>query len=174
MVSVPVRADSVVEADETFELVVSGVSSGAALGLARTAAVRVLDPDAFGGVPVLTLTPRADAPEGDTAGVKAQAVLHLSKPLATPLTFTWSTADLTARAGVDYRRLAPVAVTIPAGTTTRTIDLPLLPNTATDGDRQFLLTRSAASSASTFWDLSGSAVVTILDDDDDVRPAASG
>ncbi len=69
----------------------------------------------------------------------AQFLIHLSRPPATNVTITYSTADGTAVAGVDYRAKLPGTVVFAPGQISKTVDVAVLPNTTADGARDLSL-----------------------------------
>lgn len=94
-----------------------------------------------------------------TAGVPV--ALTLSFPSAVPVTVNYATANGTATAGSDYLA-ASGTVTFPAGTTTQTIYVRPLDDSALESNETLTVTLSSPSGA-TIGD--GQATVTILDDD---------
>jgi hypothetical protein len=86
------------------------------------------------------------APAYPLAGVApTQAIFTatLDAPSATPIKLSYSTVNGTAKAGLDYRQTISHIV-IPAGATSATFSVEVLPSTATEGDKLFYVTMRAS------------------------------
>ena len=97
---------------------------------------------ASGGLPRVSIA----ASVAREADLHATSTLSLSSPGAVPVTVTYATADGTAAAGADYEATAGV-VTIPSGTPSGTVDVPLLTDGILEGDEGFSLRLSQVSGA---------------------------
>jgi endoglucanase len=99
--------------------------------------------------------------EGQAGSRAAQFVVTLTKSLATPITVHFATADGSATAGTDYTA-ASATLTIPAGSVSGIISVPIIGDSLHEGDESFTLTLSGAAGA-TITHATGNG--TILDDD---------
>jgi subtilisin-like proprotein convertase family protein len=102
--------------------------------------------------------------EGDGPTHTLPMVVRLSQPSTTDVTFSFDTVDVTALAGQDYLAVHSL-VTIPAGRTSVTVDVPVVGNTRFEPNRAFEVDLSPSSGAA----VAGHGVGTIVDDD---APAA--
>jgi chitinase len=154
-VAVKTRPDTVSESSETFDLRLSApvnatIADGRGVG-------RINDDD---GSPQLRI---ADVrlPEGTNVLSQFAVPVTLSAVSGRSTTVKYSTANGTARAGVDYQGVAGT-LTIPAGQTVGTILVPVFGDSIHEPDRYFEVRLSSASGAS-IADSRGR--VTIVDDD---------
>ncbi len=85
----------------------------------------------------LELDLQTDLGEGD-ASYQADLVATISAPISSDLEIDYSTADLTAIAGIDYEASSGTLV-FPAGSTQATLTLTILGNTVLQNDRRFAL-----------------------------------
>ncbi len=88
-------------------------------------------------VPVLTVGD-VEIEEGDSGTVDALFPVTLSCPVDHEVTATVATADDTALAGEDYTAVAG-SVSLPAGETVLFVPVPVLGDTAIEGDERFVL-----------------------------------
>src|SRR5690606_23767735 len=93
-------------------------------------------------LPSLSLADVTTTPSA--SGGVASFVLTLSQTLASALEIRVRTQDISAQAGTDYLPLDDSVVTIPAGSTSTRVDVPLLPRPDATR-RQFALWIDAAS-----------------------------
>ena len=104
---------------------------------------------------------------GDTSVVEsfgpATLTVSLSSPAAANVTVDYATADGTATAGADYTTTSGT-LTIPAGSTSGTISVPIIDDEVTEGDEAFTVNLGNPTGGATI--AGGSAKVSILDDDD--------
>ena len=122
------------------------------------------EPDPEPG-PVLTVGD-AQAFEGDSGSVQLHFTVSLSYPPTSPVTYSISTSDGTARAGSDYTASQLAGEVIPAGEDSRTFAVTVLGDTAIEGDETLNVNVSAVSGGgATVADARGRG--TIRDDDDD-------
>jgi ELWxxDGT repeat protein len=101
------------------------------------------------------------APEGDGAPGIAQFTVRLSPPAAATAVVAYSTEDGSATAGVDYTPRSGT-LTFAPGATTATVDVPILPDLADEGDEAFVLRLSAPQVAS----ITDGEATALLGDDD--------
>ena len=131
-VNVPVLTDDDTEADETFSVVATATGGDVVVG-DGTGTATIVDADALSAVnPAITVS-NPTVVEGDQGDRLAQFLIHLSRPPATSVTITYSTADGTAVAGVDYKAKLPGTVVFAPGQISKTVDVAILPNTTADG-----------------------------------------
>ncbi|NNC96850.1 MAG: tandem-95 repeat protein, partial [Gammaproteobacteria bacterium] len=153
-ITVPVIADTLVEDDETFTIDLSNPSNGNIIdsqGLAT-----ITDDDQAGlSVSDATLT------EGNSGNTDMIFTVSLDQPLTQDVTVDVNTVDVTATAGTDYIAVAST-VTIPAGQTEVTVNVPVIGDTDVEGDETFTLELSNPVNADI---VDASAAGVILDDD---------
>jgi hypothetical protein len=153
-VAVPLLNDAVFEADETFQFTLSDPSVGASL-IDGVAVGTITNDDA---PPQLSI---ADASAGEsTAGITFTVTLSMAA--STDVTVSAATGDGTARSGgVDFANVSRT-LTIPAGQTSATVNVPLREDALEEPDETFVVTLSAPTGA-VIGD--SDATGTILDDD---------
>jgi hypothetical protein len=162
-VPVSVFGDTLFEPDETFFLNLSG-ANGADIAVARGRATIANDDTGFAlSVSDVSVT------EGDSG--PAEALFTVSMPVAVPagqsVTVDYSTADGSARAGFDYQAVSGT-LTFIEGQSSRTVPVPLLPDSTDESDETFTLTLANPSGA-LIVDGQGQATIT----DDDPQPNLS-
>lgn len=105
----------------------------------------------FGSIFLLSCKKEAEAPpvipkiiaenfsvvEGNTAGKKAIITIDLSEVTTVDISLTWSTEDVTAKAGEDYEAVENQALIIPAGVTSQVIEVNILSDTFLEWDDSF-------------------------------------
>jgi hypothetical protein len=154
--SVVVVDDALDEADESFSVVLSG-ASGAALGPPSSHVRTVTDDDP---PPLLSIGDAAVA-EGNAGSRSLAFSVSLSDPSGLVVSVDYATADGTATAGSDYQAVTGT-LTIPAGSTSRTLSVGVLGDTLAEGDEVLFVNLSDPVNA-TLLDSGGAG--TILDDD---------
>ena len=153
-VAVPILADDVYEADESFFVDLSDPTV-ADLGSDRRAVVTIVDDDA---PPALSV---GDAPAvGESSGPLVFTVTRTGST-SLPATFSWSTADGTAEAGSDFTA-ASGTVTIPAASSSAQLQVQLVSDSVAEDDETVAVTLSTPINAVI---IDGSATGVILDDD---------
>lgn len=152
-VTVAIAGDTIDEPDETFRLAISGtgVSDGEGTGT-------IVDDDPRPAVAVVDASPASE-------GATALFTIALSRPSGRNVAVAFATADGSAVAGQDYTARGGT-ITIPAGSRSRALGVPLLDDASDEPDESFEL-RISAPRAATLAD--ASAVATVVDNDD---PAA--
>lgn len=159
-VDVPILADTLDEPDESFTVVLSE-PSGDTLGTPSTATGTIKDDDP---TPVLSLGTPQPVTEG-TGGTPPALVFPVALDAASGRTVsvTYATADGTATDRADYTATSGT-LTIPAGSMTGQVTVPVTPDALDEDDETVSLTLSAPSNAT----LAPAATMrsgTITDDD---------
>lgn len=197
IVQTPVYGDTLIEGDETFELIVlagtNGDLAGGAAALSATATIADNDDGIADGVPgdgalAERLTGPASASgtlptvsvrdvvqvEGDSSFQYARFLVTLDSPATAPVTLKYYFQDSTAAAGLADYNDGVSSITIPAGQQSTYIQTPIYGDTLIESDETFDLIIYDATNAV----LDGNAAVlkataTILDDDGGA-PSQSG
>jgi hypothetical protein len=142
-VLVPISGDRIAEDNQTFFLDLSN-PSGAQLGDPRGRATILDDDFAF-----LSIDNAAGSePPAGTADFLF--TVRLSSPSERDVRVSYSTSNLTARAGADYIGVPPsppLTLVIPAGALSRTIAVRVLPDAADETPEAFLVTLHRAEHA---------------------------
>jgi subtilase family serine protease len=153
-VAVPVVGEILIEALETFRLVLSNPSVGVLvddLGIAR-----ILDNDAI----QIRIEDTAVI-EGDDGSIQADLEVSLSRASSQVLTVDYQTNDGSAVAGEDYLAVSDTLIFAP-GATSQIVSIPLLGDAIDEPIESFLVVLTGPSEGVIF-DAEGEA--TILDDD---------
>jgi 6-phosphogluconolactonase (cycloisomerase 2 family) len=124
--------DAAIEPDETYFIDLSAVDN--ALAARSEVTATILDDDDEVRIGVADLA----APEPQAGAGPMQFEVTLSRPSPVNVSFTFSTQDMSALAGSDYSS-ASGQITLPAGTLTASIAIPLLADAAIEPDEQFKL-----------------------------------
>ena len=119
LVNIPILHDGLKEGNETFSLRLSQPTGGAVLGTRSTATATVVDNDRGIGFELSTCT------VWKPWGVANISVLRGSDQILGALTVDYSTADGSARAGVDYEAVSGT-LEFKANETIRSLTIPLL------------------------------------------------
>jgi|GEM_PF-6964124 Calx-beta domain. len=141
-VPIGIRGDVRSEPTEDFRLVL-GTPVDAALGRA-SATGRILNDDPSNGLRVGIGD--ASIGEGDNGNRTLRFTVGLSGASRTPVTVDYSTGSGTARAGADFTARRGT-VTIPAGATSVTVGVEILPDTVVEHQETFVVQLSSARSA---------------------------
>ncbi len=153
-ITVPVTQDALDEDDETFTVTLSDAVNATLSDSEATGTIE--DDDAPPGLSI------ADQTESEGVGDMSFTVT-LDAPSSKQVTVTYATADVTATAGLDYTAsLSGATLTIPAGTTTGTITVPVTQDALDEDDETFTVTLSDAVNAT----LSDSEATGTIEDDD--------
>ncbi len=153
---VPVLDDALAEGAETVTLALLNPGGGAVLGGVNTAVLTSTDdePTVFFSAEAFTVR------EGTTS---APITVRRGGTVTGAATVDFTTADGSARAGIDYRALGGT-LTFAAGVTSRSFSVSILNDTSAAGPRTVLLALSNATGAATIAPPS-TAVLTITEDD---------
>jgi chitinase len=154
-VGVAVKGDTVDEDDETFSLVLS--NPGNASIVDGTGTGTITDDDPF---PLLSVDDPSVA-EGDAGTATLSFTASLSSVTGKSVSFDWATAPGTATAGTDYVTANGVG-TIPAGSSSTSIDVTVNADTLDEEDETLTVTLSNGGNVSID---DGVGTGTITDDD---------
>ena len=161
-VSVPVRpGDAIDEDDETFHLDASNAINASISDGRGTATILDDDPAPSISVNDVSVT------EGDSSYVNATFTVSLSQQSARTISVLASTSNGSAGAA-DFSARTSVAVTFPAGATTRSFSVAVRPDTMDEFDETFNLGLASPSNA-TIGDGTGVGTIT----DNDAQPLVS-
>jgi hypothetical protein len=155
-ITVTINGDTLDEANESFSVVLSGVSSNATLQ-DDTGAGSITDDDA---PPTISIADQSVA-EGNTGTKTLTFTVTLSAASGLPVTVNYATAGGTATSGTDFVA-ANGQVTIPAGQTSGTFTVTINGDTTVEQNENFTVTLTNPTNA-TFAD--ATATGTITDDD---------
>jgi hypothetical protein len=97
-------------------------------------------------------------PTKDKGGCPVYFVVTMGRPESGAVTFSFATSNGTAIAGVDYTAVSGTAV-IPAGSTSATIKVAILPEAAPTSNRTFTMTISNDSAGLTIQRASGTGTI---------------
>ncbi|MBX7185677.1 MAG: hypothetical protein K1Y01_11080 [Vicinamibacteria bacterium] len=148
--------DSAIEGDETFIVTLASPTGGAVIADDQGIGT-ILNDDG----PIFSLTD-ATVTEGDSGSPTAVFTVVLSQTWTSSLTVNYQTADGTATAGSDYTAVSGT-LTFAAGEASKTVSVPINPDTNIEPNETFFLNLSGASGIATISDPQG--VGTILADD---------
>lgn len=156
-ISIRVYGDTIQEQDELFYVTLSSPSN-AQLGTAVGTGT-ILNNDQI----YLSISPDTQTVEGNSGTKNAVYTVTLSGTPANDVTVNYATADGTANAVSDYTAQSGT-FTFPAGTTTltKTINVPIIGDTAIEPDETYTVNLSGATNATIS---TGSVTGTILNDD---------
>jgi hypothetical protein len=164
--SIAIVDDSIYEGNEFFKINM-GTPTNATLGpnTSQTITIEENDP-----LPVVSFTSGASISIGEGTGNYGLG-FTLSPVSGMPVTVVVNTADGTAVAGSDYTAQVSQVVTIPAGTSTGTLLIPITNDLFAEGNETFTITMSGPGNAT----LSGinTQTVTILDNDIGISSAST-
>jgi aryl-phospho-beta-D-glucosidase BglC (GH1 family) len=161
-IAVAIRGDRLIEADESFNLLLSNVTRAT---LAPGGGVGTIRNDDL-APPVLSIAD-ASLTEGDAGTAQMLFTVSLSRAATSAVSVNFATQNGTALAGSDFTA-ARGTLNFAAGETSKTIAVTIRGDRAIEADESFGLVLSRATGA-TLGD--GSAIGTILNDD--VPPALS-
>ena len=157
-IAIEIRADTVIEADEAFNIYLGNVSGA-----------RLLDGHAIVVIGNDDLPPTASLTIGDVTVTEGNSGLQvasftitLSEPAATEVRFDIATAEGSASAGSDYLATTWLGVSIPAGSTSYVVNFGINGDNVVEADETFLVNVSNVSGAIL---ADGQAIGTITNDD---------
>ncbi|MDH3568288.1 MAG: hypothetical protein OEM61_13165, partial [Desulfobacteraceae bacterium] len=129
--------DAIEEIDETFAVTLSNPTGGATLGAATTT-VTIEDNDANPGILRFTVATR----EVSEAAATVQIDVERFGGSLGEVTIDYATSDGTALAGPDYAATSGTLTWIDGARDTRSFSVPIVNDTAQEGDETFVLTLS--------------------------------
>ena len=166
-ITIPVTNDAIVENAETVIVTLTAISSGLpTLGATLTATNTISDNDSA-TVTIANTTNGAEA--GPVNGVMTLTQTAVSS-VNTVVAYTVSG---TATSGADYTALSGT-VTIPAGSTTATISIPVINDAIVEGNETVIITLTSISSGLATLGATLSATNTIADNDSATVTIANG
>ncbi|NUS60651.1 MAG: hypothetical protein HOQ01_06850 [Lysobacter sp.] len=154
VVSVPITGDVAIEANETFQAVVTNVVGATVADGTAMATIRNDDTNISIG--------DASIVEGNTGARYAAFTVALSNVSASPVTFSIATANATAASGSDYVARSLVGQTIPAGSTSMTFSVTIAGDTLVEANESFAVNLTGVAGATV---ADAKAVGTIRNDD---------
>ena len=159
-VAIPIINDNLFETgDETFQLTLSNPIGGAFLTAPNSGTINIVDNDLK---PNVSIAATASIAEGNAGTQNIAVNVTLSTPSVQTITVNYATADGTATAGSDYVASSGT-VTIPAGSSSASINIPINGDTNSEPHETFTITLSNATNAA--FIANAVANVTILNDD---------
>jgi len=158
-ISVPVKGDTVIEADKRFLVTLTSATNATIAPSGKVAFGTIIDDD---GAPRV-LVEDTTRVEGNAGRSNAVFTVRLTRASSQEVTVSFATIAGTAGAGSDYvaRR---GTLTIAAGQTSARILVPIVGDTLLEANEQFRLTLSAPTNAA-LVPLARQATGTILNDD---------
>ncbi|PYS23626.1 MAG: hypothetical protein DMF72_08740 [Acidobacteria bacterium] len=163
--TVPICDDNIDEPDETVSLELFNVS-GATLGTpADPVFLTITDND---NAPTVSIGDVTQA-EGNSGPATFAFTVSLSDPSASDVVVDYSTMDGTANAGGDFAGVTNGQLTIPAGSTSGTINITVNGDTAYEANETFTVHINSATNTSSITDADGLGTIT----NDDSAPAFS-
>lgn len=169
-----IDGDAVDETDEAVTLEISNPINAQLAGSVPTleAVGWILDDDGFGeNIAVFVNAPTVF--ENVEGGSIAQFDISLSRPSDSAITFNYATADLSARAEVDYRS-ASGSITFEAGQTRASVEVDIVGSYTNEAAESFALNLSPNGAvASGFAGLSGNALILDNEPIDPIPPLGS-
>jgi hypothetical protein len=148
-------------ANETFTLTLSNPTGAIITTGAMT--ITIQDDDFK---PAIFVDSNIRIPEGDSGNNSAAITIRLSNPTVQVVTVDYATSNRTAVAGSDYVA-ASGNVTIPAGSTSVTVNVPIIGDTTIEPDETFAFTLSNATNVN--FNSITEVIVTIANDDATVQ-----
>lgn len=132
--NVPLASDLYDPATKTLSLVLSNPAGGLSLGTPSTATLTIAGSHTLPALSLVGVWQK----EGNSGSSDFNFNASLSKRSILPVTITYQTSDNTAKAGQDYTP-AGGTLTIPAGTSSATIPVPVIGNTIYEPNKAFML-----------------------------------
>ncbi len=133
-VNIPILTDTQVEGNETVNLTLSNPTNGGTLGAGRRALLIITDNDTYGTLNFKTVTFTV-AESGPTATITVTRSANTTHTVGV----SYATSNNTATAGQDYVA-ASGTLSFAPGQATRTFTIPIINDTAKDGNESVNLT----------------------------------
>jgi glucose/arabinose dehydrogenase len=160
--TIPILNDSLVETDETVNLVLSSPTGGATLGSPAAAALTIVSDDV--PPPPATLQFSGATYGVSESGPTATITVTRTGGSSGAVSVNYATSNGTATAGSDYTA-ASGTLNLADGETSKTFTVPITNDTAVEGDETVNLTLSNPTGGAT---LGGQSTATLTIQDDDV------
>lgn len=162
-VLIPITDDAADEPDETFNVLLSEPTGGAALGGPSTAVVAIADDDATPPPPEFQ-TVQLSSASFSVAENALNALVTVTRSAGVgTVVATLSTSDGTARANVKYTPVA-AQLTFAPGELSKVVEIPILNTNVFEGDQTVNLTLTLPQGGTRLGSPS-TAVLTIIDDE---------
>jgi hypothetical protein len=158
-ISIPIFGDTQSEPSETFYVTLSS-PTGALLARSNAVAI-ILNDDGAPPAPPSVIVRASSMKEGDAGTIGMPVRIVLSHASTSPMEVSYGTADGTAKEGVDYLRTFGW-VTFAAGETVKTVNVPIVGDTAWEANETFTFNAAMTDPSSA----PGSAACTIVNDDE--------
>jgi Calx-beta domain-containing protein len=157
--TVPILDDSLDEAQESINLMLSSPTGGIVLGGRNTSVLNIIDNDP---PPIITINDTTVG-EGDSGSIDAVFTLTLSAPSGQNISVHLNTLSGSAQSGLDFQPVNHLTVAFNPGETTKTISVQVLGDVFVEDDEAFSVFLSSPIHV-TLGDDTG--VGTIINDDD--------
>lgn len=164
-INIPIMGDTQFEGTESFFVALTSVT-GAQADLNGGAGLFVtIDNDDKSTTPVISLARNLFSfVEGNNGTSLMPFTVNLSSAATTVVTATYTTSDITAKAGADYVATTGILTFMP-GEVTKTFSIPIIGDTQFEGFENFFVSLTGANGAQ--LDLNGGTGVFANIDDDD-------
>jgi hypothetical protein len=157
-VTIPILGDTQVEGNEFVNLTLSNPTNGGTLGAGRTSLLVITDNDTYGSLAFKTL----NFTVGES-GPTATITVNRTGNTAYAVGVSYATSNNTATAGLDYVATSGTLSFAP-GQTSRTFTIPIINDTAQDGNQSVNLTLSNPTGGAVLGQ-GKRAILTITDND---------
>ncbi|WP_421939882.1 Calx-beta domain-containing protein [Pedobacter sp.] len=164
-INIPVLSDAVIEGDETVIATLTA-SNNPLITVNNTASTITITDNTQATVTVVS------AANGAEPGTAGRFIFTLSNPATTNTQITYNVTG-TASAGADYTSIG-TTVTIPAGQTSVSVDVPVLDDDTVEGPETVILTMAAATSNTAITASTTPETVNISDNDLAVATVTAG
>jgi len=163
-ISIPIINDNLFEnANETFNLTLSGPTGAAVLITPSSGTITISDNEFR---PSVSLPAAINVTEGDSGTTNVAIDVTMSNPSVQVVTVDYATSNLTASESTDYVA-ASGTVTIPAGSTSATINITIKGDTNVEANERFRVILSNPTNVTSLPN--PVALVTIINDDASVQ-----
>ncbi|MCZ4222600.1 Calx-beta domain-containing protein [Pedobacter rhodius] len=163
-ISIPVRTDNFVEGTETVVATLSNSNNGLVSFSNAPATINIAD----NTTATVSVTATTNAAEPSTNGL---FTFTLSNASTTNTVINYSVGG-TASSGTDYTSIG-TSVTIPAGSTTATVSVPVKDDNLVEGTETVVLTMAAATSNTSITASTASVTLNIADNDTAIATIAA-